>query len=418
MTRYKFIVEVKEKLKKVNPKEYLILLIDIDNFKYINKVYGYHLGNEVLKAFADNLITCFEKNSIIMRESNDNFIMLIKNNFNGKTFCKKENCEDCILKGIYEILGKEYKISISKGVYIIDNPKNDVDYMIDCANTARLKGKEKYGTTLFEFTEKMKKEQIIKNMIVSNMEYALKNKEFFIVFQPKYNLISEKIIGAEALVRWKSKGNFFYPNDFIPIFEANGFIIKLDYYIFDKVCEFIKKFIQNNVDLKISINLSGKTLLEDNLIETYSKILNKYNISSKFIEIEITESAVINNFGTVNFKINELKKLGFKVSMDDFGTGTSSLNRLQDISVDIIKLDRGFINSTLSKEKGVRILKNIIMMSKDLNLITVAEGIETKEQLELLKKLGCNIGQGYYFAKPLEIKEFLKKIKNESYIGL
>ena len=156
----------------------------------------------------------------------------------------------------------------------------------------------------------------------------------------------------------------------------------------------------------ISINLSGKTLLKPSLVEDYCAIREKYNIKPSQIEIEITESAIVENFAEVNKRIKELKDAGFTISMDDFGTGVSSLNRLQDINVDILKLDRGFINKTFEEEKGILIMRNILSMSKDLKIETVAEGIETKEQFELLKDMGCDIGQGYYLSRPLIQADF------------
>ena len=180
------------------------------------------------------------------------------------------------------------------------------------------------------------------------------------------------------------------------------------------MCKLIHK--QNDKKLKISVNLSGVTLLSNKLIPTYQNIINKYRINSNQIEVEITESAIIENFEQVISQVEKLRQLGFSISMDDFGSGVSSLNRLKDINVDVLKLDRGFINSNLGKDKGSAIMKAIIDMSKKLNVEIIAEGIETKEQSYLLKELGCNTGQGYYFNKPLDKNSFLEQYNKNKQI--
>lgn len=221
--------------------------------------------------------------------------------------------------------------------------------MIDCVNSIRSYGKKIYGNKTVIFDKKMQKKRELYNFIISNMENALMHENFKIHYQPKVNLRSGELAGFEALVRWvKDDGEIISPNDFIPIFETNEFISRLDYYIFSKVCMFIK-----------------------------------------------------DNFQMVIKNIENLREIGFIVSMDDFGSGLSSLNRLKDIDVDVLKLDKLFIEDTLDSERGVYIIENIIKMSENLNIETVAEGIETKNQAELLKNLGCNIAQGYYFSKPI-----------------
>lgn len=410
MSIVKFEKEVKKRLKTAKPQEYVILALDIDNFKLINQLYGYKKGNTVLKRIPNLLENIFGKNSICYRE-NDIFILFTKNTYNGKTMCGKELCTSCFSKKFTDILGDTYHVNISQGVYIIHNLHEKIDYMIDCANSARLKGKDIYGATMFDFSEEMLREQNIKNAIITNMETALENNRFYVVYQPKYSLSTNKIVGAEALVRWNSKDyGTIYPDNFIPLFEENRFIIQLDYYVLRKVCELIST---HTLDFPvISVNLSGITLLQDNLLEKYTEILNEYHISPEKIEIEITESAIIENFEIVHSRVAALREIGFSISIDDFGTGISSLNRLQDITADVIKLDRGFINATLAKDKGISIIKNVLRMADDLNLVTVAEGIETESQASLLEELGCEIGQGYYYSKPIERNEFEKLILN------
>lgn len=413
ISRYKFLNDASEKLRSAKPNEYLIATIDIDNFKYLNESFGFQRGNEVLKMLAQHFRESFTNDALITRENSDNFIIFSKNTYNGRTFCGKDYCIGCISKLFRKVLNKNFKMNISKGIYIVSNPKKDIGYMIDCANVARSEGKNIYGSTAILFTNAMREKEINRNIIISNMENGITNEEFYVVYQPKYSLTDKKCVGAEALVRWRTgSGMMFYPDDFIPLFEKNSFIIKLDYYVLESVCKLISN---SNYELpQISVNLSGRTLLDKALVENYVRITNKYKVNPSQLEIEITESAIIESYDIVKNRVAQLKKAGFTISLDDFGTCISLLNRLQDLNVDIIKLDREFINSSLSRDKGISIIKNILTMSKELNLITVAEGIETQKQLNILKGLKCDIGQGYYFTEPMSEDDFFEKLASEN----
>ena len=352
------------------------------------------------------MIATFGPNALVAREINDIFIVLVENiyiDFFGNL--DEIYLVDSKIDEYDDSYGNKLKHSISEGIYVIENPNEDISYMLDCAHTARLEGKHTFGLTINIFTDEMLKRQYTKNTIESLMESSLNNEEFFLVLQPKYNLITGELIGSEALVRWQPEfGNMIYPDEFISIFEDNGFIKKIDFYIFEQVCKLL-----SNTEYKyprISVNLSGVTATVDNVAMIYNEILNKYKLAASRIEIELTESAFVNNSKKVRKNIDDFKKFGFNLSIDDFGIGVSSLSRLKDMNVDELKLDKSFIGSNLLTDKGISIIKNIISLSKDLHLNVVAEGIETEEQLDILLNLGCDIGQGYYFAKPLKIDDF------------
>ena len=405
ISKYKFDKDANKKLETASAFEYAVLSLDIDNFKNINKVYGYDAGSDILIKAAESLVEHFDSDALITRVYADNFLVFTKNPQKNRPALNDTKILSHKLRGF---LGKEIAINFSEGIYIIKDTSEKLNYMIDYSNTARLEGKSIYGDSVNIFTDEMKCFQASKNNIISSMELALKNKEFYVLYQPKYNLKTGLCVGAEALVRWKTASGITYlPGDFIPLFEENNFIIKLDNYVMESVCAFLA-----SSDCKlptVSVNLSGKTILDEFLIDKYRKLLSKYSVDANKIEIEITESAIIDNFALVQKRVDELKTIGFKISMDDFGTGISSLSRLLDIKVDIIKFDRNFISSSLSNKKGILILKNILSMIKELNLSTVAEGVETKEQLEILRSLNCEIGQGYYFSHP---EKDTKKIDN------
>ena len=406
LSYYKFETKAQEIFKQHDSREYMIISIDVDDFKYVNESYGYENGNVVLKKISEYLTSYLQPGDLITRINADKFVIL------AKSLIKEQfsSVHSDQLQSVEDILGQRFTLTFSIGVYIPSDQFEAIDYMIDCADVARLESKTSGKSNVSYFTEEMRNERLLKHKIVSTMEKALINEEFYVVYQPKYDLKTNQCIGAEALVRWKtSSGEAYYPDQFIPLFESNGFIVRLDYYIFETVCKFI-----SNSESKlpiISINLSGKTLLKPSLVKEYCDILKKYNIIPSQIEIEITESLLSTNVNEVKRCIELLKQAGFTIAMDDFGTGESSLNRLQNTSVDILKIDREFLNRSLDHKKGNLIIKNILRMSKDLKLITVAEGIETKEQLELLKSMDCDIGQGFYFSKPLEQNDFIKVLK-------
>ena len=410
---YRFNILAQEILKTSNINEYLMVSLDIDNFQYLNEAYGYETGNKVLLELANKLVAKYKKNAIITRQNADCFLILTKKPINIHVPCGKEYCDDCISLSVMNILGDNCKTSLCRGVYEIIDPSLKLSYMIDCANSARVLGKHFYRSTSYKFTEEMKLERQISNKIVNSMEAALLNKEFKVYYQPKVNLNDFKLNGAEALVRWiPDNGNIVYPNSFIPLFEKNRFIVELDFYVFEEVCRYIAKW-KDSIDMPIiSVNLSVITMLNDNLIPKLLSITSKYKLDNSLLELEITESAVAKNFDEAILKVKQLKELGFSTSLDDFGSGLSSLNRLNEMEFDILKIDKDFLSKNINDVKGIAIIENIIDLAEKLNMSCIAEGVETIEHVEYLKKLKCNNAQGYYFSKPINEDEFKSIVIN------
>lgn len=255
--------------------------------------------------------------------------------------------------------------------------------------------------------------KLIKQKQIEDVMYsALTNRQFELYLQPKYDIKLESCIGAEALVRWNNpEKGLINPIDFIPLFEKNGFIVNLDMFIFDEVCSKINKWKENNIKLiPISVNISRINLKNvDYFIKNISEIFNKYDINPNLIEIEITESAIFNHYDNMLEALLRLKAMGFSISLDDFGTGLSSLNILKDLPIDTIKLDREFLNSKDSSKKGEIVITNIVRMVKELDLNVICEGVETYEQAEFLSEVGCNNAQGYLYARPMPVKDFEEK---------
>lgn len=239
---------------------------------------------------------------------------------------------------------------------------------------------------------------------------SIKNNEFIIFLQPKFDTITEKIVGAEALIRKLKGGKIIMPNEFIPQYEKTGIITKLDTYVLEEVCKLQKKWRKLNLPLlSISINESRHHLKNKNHIQELQEIINRYDADANLIELEMTETTVIEDISVAKRAAESVKKLGFIVSMDDFGTGYSAFNILKDIEIDILKIDKEFFKNLENNKRAQIIIETIINMCKKLKIKTVAEGIETKEQVKFLKKIGCDIIQGYYFSKPLTIPDFENK---------
>lgn len=251
-----------------------------------------------------------------------------------------------------------------------------------------------------------------RKMIEKRLQEGIKNNEFLIYLQPKFYAKTGKLAGAEALVRWKRNNEILMPNVFIPVFEEYKLITKLDMYVFEQACKLLKKWSKHAVP--ISINESRQHLYNKNHINELKEIINKYNVSPHSIELEMTETTVVNNVELAKRAEENVHKLGFIVSMDDFGVGYSSFSMLKNINIDVLKIDKSFFDDILESNRGRIIIESIIDMCKKLNITTVAEGIETLAQVEYLKRIDCDMIQGYVFAKPMGIEEFEGKyIKNE-----
>ncbi len=401
-----YLLRVKEKLKK-NTKKAMIIL-DIDKFKTFNKKYGHVKGNELLRRVGEEIKYAIRKTDIVCRLTNDVFGIFLVGEVDVEKITERLNNK---ISRIH-IGDVWYNLRISMGVYICDKDEKDVQSIIDRAIMAHdsIKGKYHvpYGVFTEEFEQKMIRESEIENM----MEEAIKNKEFEVYYQPQMNTQTGKMEGAEALVRWKKDGNMISPSEFIPIFEKNYFIIKLEKFVYEKVCENLQEIKTNFKEIpKISVNISKESLLENDFLEQYMKMTEQYGISPNDIEIEITERTTVDNNTDMKEILEKIKEKGFSIAIDDFGTGYSSLNMLEMLPIDMIKIDKSFIDRIGEKNETINLLEIIFLISKKLNLKTVAEGVEKSEQVSYLKKENCDFIQGYFYAKPLDFDAFKKYIK-------
>ena len=284
--------------------------------------------------------------------------------------------------------------------------------MEDRAAMARKAAKKNSLSQILFYREQFKEQLYNRKFIEENMQAAIAGRQFKMYLQPKYSIAKNEIIGAEALVRWRHpERGMIYPDQFIPIIEENGFIQKVDYYIWEEACRFIKKCADANLPpIPVSVNVSRLHLRDNKCIGVLSDLICAYGISRKLLQLEITETA---DDRQITRKALQLKAEGFTLLMDDFGSGYSSLNILLETPFDVIKLDRKFIENMMVTKKGRLILEQVVSMAGKLKLGLLAEGVETKEQIAVLERIGCDQVQGYYYAKPMPAEEFLRLLKRQ-----
>lgn len=401
-----FYAKTKEMLLDNPDKNFDLLRINIERFKVLNDLFGESTGDKLLRyigkflkeinlplcvsgrLYADNFVVCYEAGKGDSRRM-INTLQMVADSFaiNNRTI-------------------------LSFGLYRIDDKTLPVSVMCDRANMALWKAKGNFKNPYCEYDEKMRQQVLKEQKIINAMEMAIQNKEFTLYLQPKYNIEKGTIIGAEALVRWISLENgFISPGDFIPVFENNGFVYEVDKFIWEESCRYLRKWLDEGREVHpISVNVSRIDLYDPKLVQHLVDLREKYQLPSQYLELEITESAYTEDPEQIITITRQLREAGFVILMDDFGTGYSSLNMLKDIQIDVLKLDMGFLKSSDYSAKGGNILTAILKMAESLKMQTIAEGVETKEQVEFLKSIGCKYVQGFYYSKPLPVDEFEKLI--------
>ncbi|MBR6238122.1 MAG: EAL domain-containing protein [Lachnospiraceae bacterium] len=406
-----FITKLKNAVDDIGDRIIPIVYSDIKHFKYFNDTYGYKLGDDLIAEFAE--LVCKDNSYITgARVVSDNIVTA--------GYVSNKIPRDDMLKHIRQVndeieeyLCKKFKcrrISIATGVYFITAESKDinVETAISNANFARKQAKESKDESVIFFDDTMA-ERINRELdILASIKDALSDKELMPYYQPKVNSITGLIEGAEALVRWrKPDGTFIYPDQFIPAIEKSGQITDVDYYMYEEVFRFIKNRLDNGEPIvPISLNVSRAHLTTLNIIGKIKDLLVKYPIPTEYVEFELTETSCMENPDSARQFIDAMHELGIKVSMDDFGSGYSSLNLLSEIPFDIIKLDRTFLKSKIPESKERIIISSIVTMSRELGMKSLCEGVETEGQSIFLKNIGCNTQQGFLFSKPIPQTEF------------
>lgn len=388
---------------------YVLICFDIQNFRYINEGYGHEKADVILKALAEALSECFSYNETYARIGADRFIGLTIDD--GRNEYRTVFIDEHIAKATRNIL-LNYPIKIKTGLYYIRNKQEKISSMIDKANLARksIKGGSS-AHPVAEYVDKLMEETRKQEHIESRMEMALQNDEFVPFLQPKWNMKENHICGAEALVRWRyPDGSIVPPGDFIPLFEKNGFIEKVDFYMLESVCKYLRRMIdEGRVVYPVSINQSRFLMHNPEYVAKVQKILLKYKIPKGLVEFEITETVFTHDMEHMLEVMNQLKDFNVELSMDDFGSGYSSLNLLRDIPFDVLKIDRGFLDESTQSDTGKWILRKIVEMAEGLKLKVICEGVETQEHVDMLLEIGCIYAQGYKYSRPISLEEFIEK---------
>ncbi|MFQ4855890.1 sensor domain-containing phosphodiesterase [Clostridioides difficile] len=384
---------------------YIIVYFDINNFKMINDTFGYEFGDNLLITIAKALKEELTEDEVYARLSSDYFAI----------FCDYKNGRNKIIRKLDNIrsniesnLSIVFEISLCVGIYFVEEGEVDIQKAVNKANMARSVAKGK-NINYAIYNEDVRNKLSEESMILDDIKIALVKNQFEVYYQPKFSLVTGEMIGSEALIRWNHpEHGFISPAVFIPIAEKSKLILKIGRFVFERVCNDLYEWKkQGKKIVPVSVNLSRVELYQPDIVKFINKTIKMYNLSSDFIEIEITETVAINELNILKNVLNELRTYGFSISMDDFGTGYSSISCLRDMPIDILKLDKSFLGGIEHDERSRNIAKSIVSLAKSLDLVVIIEGVESKEQAELMKQFGCDLVQGFYFARPMPAKNFL-----------
>ncbi|MEG1848597.1 MAG: EAL domain-containing protein, partial [Lachnospiraceae bacterium] len=400
----KFFTATRDMIDANLGERFVFLRFDVDRFQLINSFFGIAEGDRLLKYIADRLKedaqTCAK--STYGRIESDIVAFCVPYDK-----VKVENMV-CQSKKTLAKYNPNYDIVPSIGLYVIEDTTISVEEMYNRATLAARTCKGNYVDFFAYYKESMSLALSLEQEITNEMNLALQAGQFEIYLQPKYNIHTNLPCGAEALVRWNHpvKGMRF-PNEFIPIFERNGFITKLDYYVWEQACICLHTWISQGLHpYPISVNVSRVNVYNPNLVDILFELVNRYQLEPALLNLELTESAYTDNPISMKKVMTQLQHKGFVILMDDFGSGYSSLSLLKDIMIDVLKIDMHFLTDTDIPDRGENIIASVIRMAKWLNIPVVAEGAETKEQVDFLRSVGCDYVQGYYFAHPMPIVDY------------
>ncbi len=406
MSRAAFL-QAGNKLFADNPKKTFIVAVgDVNKLKVINDLYGFAAGNDALKQIAATLRQIAGDQGLVARLGGGSFAVCMENSVDNLQ--KLQSCKVFDNGSVH----MSFPITMHFGIRIA-NADIGLTVALDQASLCMDNNISSVQNTFTAFTEKNVEDTHLEAEITSLMQQALKDGEFKIWFQPQYTAANGELVGAEVLCRWiKEDGTVISPTVFIPIAEKNGFIRTLDEEIWTNVFAAVRSWLDIGIDpVPVSVNISRVSLETDKIYYIIKRLKERYNIPEKYIHFEITESASITTQGVLNSRIQKIRELGFRIAMDDFGSGYSSLNSLKDMPIDILKLDIGFMRGDDSLNRGGTILNYVVRMAQGLEYITVAEGVETSEQADFLRSIGVNVFQGFLYAKPMPEEEFVEILK-------
>lgn len=397
------------KLLNENPdRKYALWYSDLKKFKYINDVYGYETGDRFLKYWADCIRQTLNPYETFGRISGDKFIVLRSYEESGEL---QERFRQ-ITEKLNDFAGeyRRFHVEFACGAYLMETPEDrlSLNEMLDRANIAEKSVKGLPGSHMAVYDEKMRSRVVQELAMEASLGEALQKEEFEMFLQPQISLKKSDMLRAEALVRWRrADGTFISPADFIGLFERDGNIYRLDYYMLEHACQFLEQWIERQrAPLCISVNVSRTTMLQPDFMENYQRLKKQYEIPDGYLELEFTEGVIVENHDIFREIVRGLQEQGFSCAMDDFGAEQSSLNILKDIPVDVLKLDRRFFERGEYEDRGRAVVSCILKLAETLKMETVAEGVEDRELVDMLREMGCDFIQGYVYAKPMPAGDY------------
>ena len=400
--QFKNIIEKELEKHIVSESRGALIIIDIDNFKFINDSYGHKCGDILLEKFSEDLKKIFNDDQLLCRFGGDEFLIFISSiSYLNEINTTVRKIMD-ILKNPYDINGHKIYSSTSIGVSVFPDDGEDFEVLLKNADAAMYIAKSNGKNQWQMFNNNISREINRIYSIQRGLRTALDNDEMFVVFQPKVRLTDDEVNGFEALLRWKSNEiGFVSPGEFIPVAENTRLIIPIGKFVLREVFAKVKYLLSEGYDnFKIAVNLSEIQLRDGNLLEYFNSLIEEFNVSPKYIEVEITESMIMKSVDKNIECLLQIKELGASIALDDFGTGYSSLNHLTKLPIDVLKIDRSFVIDMAENDKSRYIVENIIQLSHKLGMTVVAEGVEEKEQVDYLRSIECDTVQGFYYSKP------------------
>lgn len=389
--------------------KWAVVYTDFSDFKYLNDVFGYSYGDSILKKYGEILNQAMREGELCGRVSADNFVLLLRYQERDEVALRQREADEEITQYMHSYHDRQ-SVPTCCGICCVEDVMEDlsIDGFMDRANFARKTVKNGTNANYVYYDESIRNRLREEKDVEGRMLAALENQEFTVFYQPKVDLKTGKIASSESLVRWKSRNGAIIPPDrFIPVFESKFMIDRLDQYVFEKVCRFLSGRIQAGKSvLPVSVNVSRLQFFDQNFIKHYVEIRDRYQIPPELLEIEFTESIAIDNTGLLTRIVEHLTKAGFACSIDDFGKGYSSLSLLKSLPFDELKIDRFFFAESNDPERDMAVVQGIVEMVHKFNIRTVAEGVESEKQVEMLKQIGCDYVQGYVFYRPMPQEEF------------
>ncbi|MGN0160976.1 MAG: EAL domain-containing protein [Lachnospiraceae bacterium] len=392
---------------------YTCFLLNIKDFNLINRQYGSMVGDLLLRAYAKAIKDLLEKDELVSRQGGDNFVVLIKQE-RAQRFL--EAIDVIPLKVIIADEEREFKLVSRCGIYPIQ-PRDTVGDVMNCVSMTLSIAKHSHTSDHIWFKKDQYEQILEEKNVLERFKTALLNREFVIYYQPKVDPKTNRLCGAEALVRWVRDGKMVPPGAFIPVLEKEGSIVELDFYVFEQICMDIADWVSKGITpVRISSNFSKMHLHNEKLADDILEIVDRYHVDPQFLEVELTESSGYEDFFMLKKFIDCMREAHIHTSMDDFGTGYSSLSMLKDVEVDVVKLDKSFLKGVdqgdANKEK---MIIHLIRMIQDLNRTVVCEGVETDKELSFLRDANCDMIQGYYYDRPLPHDEYQKRLEQPVY---